>query len=182
VHSITTQPVLAHGRYTLDPDHSTVGFSLKHMVVSTFRGGFDRFDAWLVSDDSGVRIEGTVEVASVAVKNKDLAEHLQSPDFFDAATHPELRFVADRIRRNGDEVVVDGELTLRGTTLPVTATGTISDPAEDAYGDERMGIELVAVIDRRAYGLDWNEALPKGGFALANDVKLRATLALVKEA
>lgn len=169
---------LLSGTWALDPVHSSVGFSVKHMLVANFRGGFGAFD--VVLDPEGLR--GTVDVASVDVSEPNLNGHLLSPDFFDAERHPQLSFRSAEIRTEGDTVEIDGELTIKGVTRPVTITGTISGPAIHAFdGSERLGLELETVVDRTAFGLNWNAPLPSGGFAVGNDVKLKAELELVRQ-
>lgn len=163
------------GRWTLDKVHSTAGFAVKHMVVSTFRGRFEDFDVTL----NDGHFDGTVRVDSIAIKDENLAAHLKAPDFFDSERHPEIRFTSTDLRRDGDQVVLDGELTIKGTTRPVEARGTVAGPAEDPFGNIKLGLALDAIVDRTAFGLDWNAPLPKGGFALANDVTLTVELELV---
>ena len=168
------------GTYVLDPIHSSASFAVKHMVVSTFRGRFEKFDATLTDG----KLVGTVDVGSIVVKDENLAAHLQSPEFFDAERHPELRFESSEIRPTGegDEVVVDGELTIKGITKAVEARGTLEGPAV-TFGDvNKVGLTLEAIIDSTEFGLNWNAPLPKGGFALANDVKLIVELELAEQA
>ena len=173
------------GTWVLDPIHSSASFAVKHMVVSTFRGRFEDFDATLTANEDGDgKLVGTVDVGSIVVKDENLAAHLQSPEFFDAERHPELRFESTDIRRtgDGDEVVVDGELPIKGITKPVEARGTLEGPAV-TFGDvNKVGLTLEAIIDRTEFGLNWNAPLPKGGFALANDVKLIVELELAEQA
>ena len=167
------------GTYVLDPIHSSASFAVKHMVVSTFRGRFEKFDATLTDG----KLVGTVDVGSIVVKDENLAAHLQSPEFFDAERHPELRFESTDIRRTGegDEVVVDGELTIKGITKAVEARGTLEGPAV-TFGDvNKVGLTLEAIIDRTEFGLNWNAPLPKGGFALADDVKLVVALEFAQD-
>ncbi|HYM57760.1 MAG TPA: YceI family protein [Solirubrobacteraceae bacterium] len=166
------------GTYKLDPVHSSASFAVKHMVVATFRGRFEEFDA--VLEDG--RLTGTVNVGSIVVKDPNLAAHLQSPEFFDAERHPELRFESSEIRPDGDQVVVDGELTIKSITRPVQARGTLTGPVETLGGVHKVGLELEAIIDRTEFGLNWNAPLPKGGFALANDVRLIVELELAEDA
>lgn len=163
------------GRWVLDPVHSGAGFAVKHMVVSTFRGRFEDFDVTLTDG----RFDASVEVDSIVVKDENLAAHLKAPDFFDSERHPQITFTSNDVRRDGDAVVVTGELTIKGTTRPVEANGTLEGPHTDIAGNEKLGLTLETVIDRTAYGLDWNAPLPKGGFALANDVTLAVELELV---
>ena len=171
-----TDPRLA-GTYTLDPIHSSAGFAVKHMVVATFRGRFESFDATLTD---GV-LDGTVDVTSIQVKDENLAGHLGSPDFFDSARYPQIRFVSAPVEaaENGD-VVVRGELTIKDKTHTVEARGTLAGPHVDIAGNTKVGLSLEATIDRTQFGLEWNAPLPKGGFAIANDVKLTVELELVK--
>lgn len=167
---------LPTGTWTLDPVHSSVGFSVKHMVVATFRGGFKSFDVTL--DRSGLR--GTVDVTSIDVEEPSLNGHLQSPEFFDAERYPELSFASRQIAVDGDAVSIDGDLTVKGQTRPVTITGTVSGPGTHPFdGSTRLGLELETVIDRTSYGLDWNVPMPTGGVYVANDVKLTAEIELV---
>lgn len=170
---------LPTGTWQVDPVHSTVGFSVKHMVVANFRGGFDTFSVTL--DEASLR--GTVDVASVGVSEPNLNGHLLAPDFFDAERNPQLSFESKAIRVDGDKLDIDGELTIKGTTKPVKITGTVSGPVTHPFdGSSRLGLELETIVDRTAFGLDWNAPLPTGGFAVGNDVKLVAELELVEEA
>lgn len=166
------------GTYKLDPVHSSASFTVKHMVVATFRGRFEEFDA--VLEDG--RLTGTVNVGSIVVKDPNLAAHLQSPEFFDTERHPELIFESSEIRPDGEQVVVDGELTIKGITKPVQARGTLTGPVETLGGVHKVGLNLEAIIDRTEFGLNWNAPLPKGGFALDKDVRLIVELELAQDA
>ena len=175
--SITEQTTgIPTGTWTLDSVHSDLGFAVKYSGAGTFRGTFDEFDAKLVDG----KLEGAAKVASVRVDDPNLAGHLQTPDFFDAEQHPELRFTSKEIRRSGDEVTIDGELTLRGVTKPVTIAGTVVGPTPDAYGNQRIAFDVETKVDRREFGIDWNLELPTGDPALGNDVKITANIALVQ--
>src|SRR5215471_17479098 len=113
---------LPAGTWTLDPTHSSASFAVKHMGVSTFRGRFEDFDARLsVSEEGAAELLGTVRADSIAVKDENLQAHLGSPDFFDTERYPELRFVSSSLRRQGDRLIADGELTIKGQTHPVEA-------------------------------------------------------------
>jgi polyisoprenoid-binding protein YceI len=177
--SQTTIP--AGSTWTADKVHSTVGFAVKHMVVSTFRSQFDAYDATLTADQDGtLRLEGSVDAGSLALKDENLAAHIAAPDFFDIERYPNITFTSTLVRAAGNELIVDGELTIKGHTRPIEARGTITEPAV-TFGDvEKVGIELEAIVDRTEYGLSWNAPLPKGGFALANDVKLVVNLELAR--
>jgi polyisoprenoid-binding protein YceI len=179
--TITHTDVAPAGTWQLDPVHSSASFAVRHMVVATFRGRFEELDATLTADESGAaRLSGTVRADTIVVKDEALGEHLRSPEFFDTERHPEITYVSEAMRRDGDELVVDGRLTIKGNTHPVQARGTITDPAV-TFGDvEKIGVQLEATVDRTLYGLNWNAPLPKGGFALADDVTLVVELELAK--
>ena len=175
--SVTGLPV---GTWKLDPTHSSASFAIKHMVVATFRGRFEKLDATLTVSEDSAELTGTVDAGSVIVKDENLQAHLGAPDFFDVERYPEIEFNSSSIRRDGDELIVDGKLTIKGHTHPVEARGTIAGPAV-TFGDlPKLGITLDAIIDRTEYGLEWNAPLPKGGFALEDQVKLTVELELAK--
>ena len=182
--SIATPQTIDTGSWSIDKVHSHVGFAVKHMVVATFRGGFDSYDGALTAgEDGALHLEGSVDVDSIVVKDDTLSMHLKAPDFFDSANHPRISFVSSDVRlHDGGELEVEGELTIKGHTHRVTARGSIVGPHVDIAGNDKLGVELEAVVDRREYGLEWNAPLPKGGFALDDDVKLQVTLELVREA
>jgi polyisoprenoid-binding protein YceI len=179
----TAQP-LATGTWQIDKVHSHVGFAVKHMVVSTFRGHFDDYDGSLtVAEDGSPRLQGTVRVDSIAVKDENLAGHLKAPDFFGSERFPEISFSSSELSVSEDgQLTVEGELTIKDHSHRVTARGTVSGPHVDIAGNDKLGVELEAIVDRREFGLEWNAPLPKGGFALENDVKLQVSLELVREA
>jgi polyisoprenoid-binding protein YceI len=171
-----TQQAIPTGTWSADRIHSTVGFAVPYMA-GTFQGTFSDFEARL--SDGALR--GSAEVASVEVKDPNLATHLQSPDFFDAERFPQLRFEANEISRSRDDLTIAGELTLKGHTEPVEIRGHINDPAPDPFGGERLGLQLEAKVDRTRFGLSWNNPLPSGDPALANEVTIIVDLQLVKE-
>lgn len=173
--STVEQTQLPTGTWRVDPVHSEIAFSIEYMA-GTFRGTFAKFSAQVADDEVG----GSADVSSVQVKDLNLEAHLQSPEFFDVERHPQLKFRSERIGRSGDAVTIDGELTIRGVTRPVELRGTISDPITDPWGNERFGLELETTVDRTDFGLNWNNPLPTGEPALANDVTLSAELQLVK--
>src|SRR5580765_4268124 len=162
---------LPTGTWVLDPVHSTIGFELPYLA-GTFRGHFTDVDAKLTADS----LSGSARVASIDVKDENLAAHLQSPEFFDVERHPELTFASRSIERSGDELKVDGDITIRGTTKPVARAGTIAGPITDGYGNERINVTLETTVDRTEFGLNWNMPLPNGQPALQNEVKLVAEL------
>ena len=170
----TQRSAVPTGTWKADPVHSNVGFAVKYLGVATFSGELQSFEA---SFADGI-LAGKAQVASIEVKDENLYAHLQSPEFFDAERHPKLTFSG---REVGDGRF-EGALTIKGKTQPVTLDGTVTGPVTDPYGNERIGLRLITVVDRTDFGLDWNAPLPGGGFALANDVTITADLSLVKAA
>jgi polyisoprenoid-binding protein YceI len=175
----TIQQDLPAAVWGLDGTHSTASFSIKYMV-STFRAGFDKLDVKLDTTGDQPVLTGSVDPTSIAVKDENFHAHLQSPEFFDSERHPAITFESTAWRLDGDQLVVDGNLTIKGDTRPVEARGTFTAPHEDPWGNTRLGVTLEAVVDRSHFGLTWNNPLPKGGLALANDVRLHVDLQLVK--
>jgi polyisoprenoid-binding protein YceI len=174
--STTELQAIPTGTWAVDKVHSDISFAVDYMA-GTFTGGFSDFDASL--SDGTVR--GSARVASVQVKDPNLAAHLQSPEFFDAERYPELSFESRSIRREGNQLTVEGEITIKGHTEPVKIIGTISDPINDPYGGERFGLKLEAKVDRTNFGIDWNNPLPSGEPALSDEVRLIAELQLSKQ-
>ncbi len=172
----TTQAVPT-GTWNADLVHSEIAFTVEYLA-GTFRGTFEKFNVQLVD---GV-LSGTADVTSISVKDENLEAHLLSPDFFDAERHPEFSFRSTQISREGDKLTIAGEVTIKGHTEPVEIRGTISDPISDPYGTERFGLKLETTVDRTKFGLNWNNPMPTGEPALANDVTLTAEVQLVKAA
>ncbi|HET9675408.1 MAG TPA: YceI family protein [Gaiellaceae bacterium] len=178
----TTETLIAPaGTWQLDSVHSSVGFEVAYLS-GTFKGQFREFDGALVVDGDEATLEGSAKVASVDVKDENLSAHLQSPDFFDAEQHPTIRFTASDISLEGEDVRVNGELTIKGVTQPAVVTGRVAAPMTDPYGRERIGLQLTTTVDRTAFGVNWNAPLPTGEQALANDVSIVAELFFVKAA
>ena len=172
-----TQQALPTGTWNADPVHSTIGFAIDYMA-GTFQGTFSRF---AVRVDGG-QLRGEAEVSSIQVKDPNLDQHLQSPDFFDAERHPKLTFESREITRSGEDVTIAGEITIKGHTEPVEIRGHVTEPMQDPFGNERFGLQLETTIDRTTFGVTWNNPLPSGEPALSNEVTIIADLQLVKEA
>jgi polyisoprenoid-binding protein YceI len=172
-----TRRALPAGTWKADPVHSSIGFGIEYMA-GTFQGAFTRFAAEVAHG----ALRGTADVASIQVKDPDLEAHLLSPEFFDAERHPELSFSSDSVERSGDHVGGGGEVTIKGHTEPVEIRGTIGDPIADPFGNERFGLRIVTTIDRTRFGLTWNNPLPSGEPALANEVEIVGELQFVRSA
>lgn len=173
----TRNLAIPSGTWTVDPSHSRVEFSIRHMGIASIRGSFADFDA--VIDGGGEpRISGAIRVASVDTRDEARDGHLQSPDFFDAERHPEMTFASTRF--DGGKVV--GDLTIRGVTREVELDASVTGAGTDPWGNERLGIELEGEIDRNEFGVSWNTPLPTGGLLLGDTVRLTAGFSAVKGA
>jgi polyisoprenoid-binding protein YceI len=170
-----TEQQIPTGTWMLDTTHSSVAYSVRHSGVSLFKGGFTDFDATLVDGE----LRGSANVGSITVQDENFQGHLLSPEFFDAERYPRVSFASTDIRREGDGIVVEGELEIRGEKRPVTLTGTVAGPVTTSAG-QKLGIHLETVVDRTSFGMTWNMELPDGGFVLENDVTLTADLELAK--
>jgi len=168
------QAAIPTGTWTADTVHSGLSFEVPY-AVATFSGDVPGFQASLADG----ALTGSAQIATLQVKDESLQAHLLSPEFFDAERHPEVSFTSTAIRREGDRVELDGDLTIKGITKPATLAGTITGPAVDHFGATRVGFKLETVIDRREFDITWNMPLPSGEPALSNDVTLKADLTLV---
>ena len=173
-----TAPLLA-ANYNADPVHSSFGFAVRYQGVSLFKGTLSDVSASLTDG----RLEGTAKVESISIRTPDqFRQHVLSGEFFDAANHPEVRFGSSDVELREDGTVsVAGELTIKGITRPVHATGTWIAPAADAFGNRRGHLNLEAVVDRTEFDMNWNMALPSGGNVLANEVTLSVELSLLAQ-
>jgi polyisoprenoid-binding protein YceI len=166
------------GTWEADSVHSRISFAVRHMGVAEFHGSFRGVKATLDAD--GLR--GSVAIADVGLDDDPSQEaHVLSPDFFDAERFPEATFASTSVDRTGEALAVDGDLTVKGVTRPVSLTGTIAGPTTDPYGNERIGIVLRTTVDRRHFGVDWNAPLPGGGDAIDWQVALTANIQLVRK-
>jgi polyisoprenoid-binding protein YceI len=169
------------GTWQLDKVHSSVAFQVPYLA-GAFNGSFRELDGTLDLSDEGAALTGTAKVASVDVKDDNLSAHLQSPDFFDAESYPELTFASDAIALDGESVRVDGEITIKGVTRAIEATGAAHGPVANLQGNDSLRLQLTTTVDRTDFGVSWNAELPGGGKALSDEVTILAELYFVKEA
>ncbi|HEX5982739.1 MAG TPA: YceI family protein [Solirubrobacterales bacterium] len=176
--TISKQGVPA-GNWVVDPVHSSINFAVEHNGVTTFRSGFERYEARLSGGESP-RLEGTVEVDSIQIDEEMLKGHLLSPEFFDVQRFPRLRFASSELGVDEDgNLRVRGDLEIHGETRKVEAGGRFAQLGEDAYGKARVGLSVEATVDRRDFGLDWQAELPSGGEVLDYAVTISVDLELV---
>ena len=168
------------GSYVADPVHSNFGFAVRYQGVSLFKGTLEDVSATLTDG----RLEGAAQVESISIRTPEqFRAHVLSAEFFDAENHPQVTFNAAGVDLADDgTATVDGELTIKGITRPVHATGTWIAPEADAFGSTRGHLNLEALLDRTEFEMNWNAPLPSGGKALANEVTLTVELPLVEQA
>jgi polyisoprenoid-binding protein YceI len=171
-----TQQSVPTGTWKADTVHSRVAFEVPY-AVATFSGEVPEFEASL---EDG-QLKGVAKIASIQVKEENLQTHLLSPEFFDAERHPEVTFVSSNIKRDGDTIEIEGEITIKGITKPATLSGLATGPAVDHFGANRFGITAQTTVDRTEFDINWNMPLPNGEPALKNEVTLKADLTLVAQ-
>jgi len=170
------------GDYTLDPTHSRLGFSTRHAMVTTGRGQFKDFAGEAVvdtADPAASKVEVTIQAASIDTGVADRDGHLQSPDFFDVATYPEITFVSTDVSRDGSDWTITGDLTIKDVTKPITIEFEENGSARDPFGNLRIGFEGKAVLNRKDWGLTWNAALETGGFLVSDKIKLEFDISAI---
>lgn len=172
--------------YEIDPTHTYIGFSVRHMMVTQVRGQFHGVSGRLVLDRSNLQastLTVTVDIASIDTHLGQRDDHLRSPDFFDAATHPTMTFVAREARPRGDGLTITGDLTIRGTTRSVTFDAEpITPETKDPFGMIKVGTSATATINRKDFGLMWNAVLEAGGVAVGDEVKIAVDLEFQRQA
>lgn len=159
--------------WAIDPAHSQVQFSVKHMAISTVRGTFEGISGTIDEGDGAVSdVSVDIDVGSLNSGNGQRDVHLRSADFFDVENFPKAMFRLTKFTRNGEDIIADGELTLRGQTHPITLKGEIGGPGQDPWGATRMSASMTTKISRKEWGLVWNVALEAGGVLVSDEVKL----------
>ena len=171
--------------WDIDPVHSTVEFKVKHMMIANVRGHFSKVSGVLTRDESDVTkstVEASIEAASIDTRDDQRDAHLRSADFLDVENHPWLTFVSTKINKLGiGEVAVEGDLTIRGVTQPVTfnVEGP-TPPIKDPWGNVRIAVSATTKINRKDFGLTWNTALETGGILVGDEVTITLEIEFVK--
>lgn len=177
---------LTKTKWNLDPAHSEVGFKVKHMMITNVSGSFEKFDAQVETEDrdfATAKIQFTADINSITTGNTDRDNHLKSGDFFDAATYPQLKFVATKIEKQDDEnFILHGDLTIRDVTKPVKLNVEFGGIGKDPWGNEKAGFTIAGKINRTDYKLNWNAALETGGVLVGDEVKILAEVQLIRQA
>jgi polyisoprenoid-binding protein YceI len=178
--AIAARTRLPTGTWQVDPDHSRIGFAVKHLGIATVRGFFREFEGTLDLDEG--RAHGTVKAASLDTNVDKRDEHLRSPDFFEVAEHPELRFESTEIRPlDEDTFEIEGDLTIRGVTNPIVLEAELGGSETDPWGHERIALEVTGKLDRSDWGMTFNQVLGSGNMLVSDRVKLQLDISAVRQ-
>lgn len=172
--------------WKLDPSHSEVQFKVKHLMITTVTGYFESFDLDVVTENddftTASKIEFTADINSINTNNQQRDTHLKSADFFDAENHGQLKFIGKRYQSDGEEGSLEGELTIRGTTRPVTVIVEFGGIVVDPYGQTKAGFTVSGKISRKDFGLTWNAVTEAGQVVVSDDIRIHCEIQLVKQA
>lgn len=172
--------------WVIDPDHSNIGFKVRHLMVSNVRGSFDKHSGTVEIDDKDItrsKVNISIDTNSINTNVQKRDEHLRSADFFDVAKYPTMTFVSKKVAKAGkDKLKVTGDLTLHGVTKQVVLNvDALSKESKDPWGNVRRGTTATATINRKDYGLVWNAALETGGVAVGEEVLITLEIELIKK-
>jgi len=181
--SVTTRTVLPTGTWTVDPAHSNVEFSAKHLGIATVRGAFNEFEgSFEVGEDGSAKARGTVEVVSIDTNEDQRDTHLRSEAFFHAEVHPQLSFESTEIRAvDEDAFLIHGDLTMRGVTRPIVLEAELQGTEIDPWGNERVALEARGQLNRRDWGMTFNQALGSGNMLVSDKIKLSLDISAIKQ-
>jgi len=171
--------VYAADTYAVDPAHSSIGFTVKHLMVSTVPGSFGQFQGSVTydpADPNSFKADMTIQTASINTNVVKRDEHLRGPDFFDAEKFPTITFTSRSLSGSNGQYDLAGSLTIKGVTKDVSIPVTISGPVKSPMGGEAIGLSGQLVIDRQEFGVSWNKTLDNGGYMVSNDVNISINL------
>lgn len=169
--------------YDIDNSHSNVEFSIRHLVIAKVRGRFAQVSGALELDEADLtrsKVRAEIAVASITTAEEKRDAHLRSPDFFDVETYPLITFASTSIEQRGDELMLTGDLTIRGVTKPITFAVEQLGAATDPWGNQRLAFAARGSLDRKAFGLNWNQVLEAGGFLVGDKVELSLDVQAVR--
>jgi polyisoprenoid-binding protein YceI len=175
---------IASGQYSFDPNHTVIGFSVRHLEIALVSGRFKDLSGAVNFDDKNVTrstVEFSAKIASIDTGVEARNEHLRTADFFDAAKYPEMTFKSTKVEKKGKAYQMTGDLTIKGVTKQVTFPFTFTGVVKDPWGGTRFGIAAETVINRRDFGINYGNALSIGGFDVASDVKVGLQIEAVKK-
>lgn len=178
--SATAATAIPTGTWAVDPIHSNVEFSVKHVGIATVKGRFNDFEGTLQVGPDGATGSGSVEVQSIDTGEQQRDDHLRSPDFFDVANFPKIEFRSTGIEVDGEEITVNGDITIHGVTKPITLQGEFEGSETDHQGQQRVGLSLSAQIKRSDFDMRFNAALGSGNLVVSDKVKIQVDVSAVK--
>ena len=181
----STATAVPAGTYSIDPVHSRVGFAVRHLGIATVRGHFGSFEgSFEIGDElDSAKVYGSVEAASVDTQEQQRDEHLRSADFFDVERFPRIEFESKQIRPLGeDSFEIVGDLTMHGVTREISLSAEILGTESDPWGNERVGVEARGELNRKDYGMTFNQVLGSGNVLVSDKVKLVLEASVVKQA
>jgi polyisoprenoid-binding protein YceI len=171
--------------WKVDPAHSEIQFKVKHLMITTVTGYFRTFDLEVETENDDFntarRIEFTADIDSIDTNNAQRDTHLKSADFFDAENHKQLKFVGKKFESNGDEAILDGDLTIRGVTKPMTLKIELGGTVVDPYGQHKAGFTVNGKISRKEFGLQWNAITEAGQVVVGDEIRILAEIQLIKQ-
>ena len=175
----------AISQWNLDSAHSQADFAVRHMMISTVKGTFEKVSGTVTGDPSDLanaKVDIRLDTSSVSTRDQQRDGHLKSQDFFYVEKYPEMKFVSKRITKKGkNEIEVTGDLTIRDVTKEVQLSGTIEGPIKDPYGFDRYGVSAEGTMDRSQWGLKWNSVMETGGVMVGDRVKISVNLEIVRK-
>ncbi|KIC89916.1 YceI family protein [Flavihumibacter sp. ZG627] len=173
-------------QWKIDPTHSEILFKVKHLMITTVTGSFKQYDLQVETetDDftTASKIEFTADIDSITTNNEQRDTHLKSGDFFNAEEHAQLSFVGKKYEAHGDDAKLHGDLTIRGTTKPITLNVEFGGIVVDPYGQTKAGFTVTGKVSRKEFGLNWNAVTEAGSVVVSDDIKINADVQLVKQA
>jgi polyisoprenoid-binding protein YceI len=181
---MTVQTATRQATWQIDPSHTTVGFAVKHMVVTTVKGHFGKVSGSIELDEAdptNSTIRAEIEAASIDTRWPDRDAHLRSADFLDAEAYPTITFQSTSIERDGDAYTLRGDLTIRGISRPVTLKAEFNGIGNDPWGGTRAGFSAEGKLDRKLWNMTWNGALEAGGLLVGDEVKLSLDVEAIKQ-
>jgi len=172
-------------QWKIDPAHSEIQFKVKHLMITTVTGYFKKFDLEVETEtedfNTAKRIEFTADIESIDTNNAQRDTHLKSADFFDSENHQQLKFVGRKYEGKGEEVSLQGDLTLRGITKPITLNVEFGGIVVDPYGQLKAGFTITGKLSRKEFGLTWGAVTEAGHVVVSDDIKIHAEVQLIKQ-
>jgi polyisoprenoid-binding protein YceI len=167
--------------FNIDTNHSTIGFSVRHLVINNVHGKFNEFTGTVVVDNNAIKeAKGTIQVKSIDTGIAKRDAHLRTPDFFDAQQYPTITFVSKRADKQGDETVLVGDFTMRGVTKEIALPVKLSGPITDPWGGTRVGVYAKTKVNRKDYGISYNQSSKTGTMVVGEEIEIEINAEAVK--